>query len=670
MNSVIYRGEVLHSRHTPIPHRFRYPLYFYGFDLDELPSLRNSTRLFGYNRRGIVSLHDRDYLDESPGTIHDKLRRLLARHGVADNPERVFLVTSARYLNYVFNPVSFYYCYGADGNLSCFLAEVNNTFRERHLYLLPYPRRTESGFEGEARKAFHVSPFNDMDGTYRFRFSTPRPALDVHVDIRRDERIVFESCLRGHAVPFQRDNLRTTLLRHPVGAALTFPRILAQAAVLYGRKKLRVYPKPPPSSEMTIRTAPATMIDRFCQTSTKRLLDRTKRGTLQVRLPTGDAWTFGGREPGVAAALSVRSPGFFTRIVRDGEIGFGEAYMTGEWTSDNPTAVVRFFIENQDLLDFRNIATAFLGEALNRVLHVARPNTQFGSKKNISAHYDLSNEFFSLWLDRTMMYSAAVYESPGDTLEDAQLRKLRRLIDRARIEPRHHVLEIGSGWGAFAIEAVRRTGCRVTSVTVSERQLEFARERAAEAGLADRIDFQLCDYRRVQGRFDRIVSIEMIEAVGHDYLGGYFANCERLLSPDGLLVLQAITIPDQRYEGYRKSVDWIQKHIFPGGHLPSLGALVDAMTRSSRFHVESVENIGVHYARTLREWRLKFLQQRDAVRALGFDEMFLRKWEYYLAYCEAAFATRTLDDLHLVLTRPCNRSLGFDDAATVSRGWL
>jgi len=400
------------------------------------------------------------------------------------------------------------------------------------------------------------------------------------------------------------------------------------------------------------------MIDSFCEKSVLSLFGRTTNGTLTVRFPNGRENVFGGKSPGTDARIDVHDPEVFTRIVRDGEIGFGEAYMAREWSSPDPVSVVRYFIENRAALDYGNIATAIAGTAINRIVHLARPNTRTGSRKNISAHYDLSNEFFALWLDPTMMYSAAVYDGAEDTLQDAQLRKIHRLIDHARIERGHHVLEIGSGWGTFAIEAARRTGCRVTSITVSAKQLEWAERRAREAGVADRVKFRLCDYRSIEGSFDRIVSIEMIEAVGHRYLGDYFANCDRLLAPDGLLVIQAITIPDQRYDAYRRSVDWIQKHVFPGGHLPSLGAMVDAMTRRSTLHVEHLDNIGIHYARTLREWRAAFLAKVDEVRRLGFDDVFIRKWDYYLAYCEAAFETRTLDNLHLVLTRPGNRSLG------------
>lgn len=657
---MIYEGRVSHARLEPVRHAFSYPVYFLGIDLDELRDLPTRTRSFGHNRFSLLALHDRDYLAAGDDSIRDKLRRVLARQGLETDLGRVFLVTSARFLNYVFNPVSFYYCHGRNGELRCVVAEVNNTFGERHTYVLHQHLNGQVPARFQARKEFHVSPFNDREGTYDFTFSAPTPDLDIRVDMQRDGRTVFQSRLLGTGRPLTQGNLLRTVARYPLAAALTFPRILAQAGQLYFRRRLAVVAKPPPASDATRKVAPPRLLERTAMALLRPHLLRLRRGTLHLVHADGREESFGGYEPGPTAHVRVREHAFWTRLLRDGDIGLGEAYVDGLWDSPDVTAVIRLFIENRDLLDDRDLRTAALGRFLNRLLHVARPNTARGSRRNIAAHYDLSNEFFQLWLDRTMMYSSAIYESPDDTPEQGQLRKIHALIRKARIGPQHHVLEIGSGWGTFAIEAAKHTGCRVTSVTISQRQLDLARERAREAGVADRVTFELCDYRHIQGRFDRIVSIEMIEAVGHRHLGGFFAACDRLLKPDGLLVLQCITIPDQRYEAYRKGVDWIQKHIFPGGHLPSLEALSAAMTRSSRFVVEQLDNIGIHYARTLREWRGAFRARREDVLRLGFDKPFLRKWDYYLCYCEAAFASRTLNNLHLVLTRPGNPALGVE----------
>lgn len=659
MNSCLYHGQVSHARLEPVGHTFRYPVYFFGLDLAELPRLPEISRWFGYNRRRPLAVHDRDYLDPSDRPIADKLQEFLHRAGVSDATARVFLVTAARYWNYVFNPVSFYYCFNPAGQLRCTVAEVNNTFRERHLYILPAPSPMGPGETAhfEAPKAFHVSPFNDLKGTYAFSFTPPAPQLAIDVNIVRDGQVVFRSRLEGAPVPFTPSNVRRTLMRYPLTTALTMPRILAQAGRLYFQKRLPVFTKPAPSSDMTIRTAPPTALQRLCTKPILGLLDRIQRGTLDLTLPGGDTRRLGGAQPGTAASVRIRDYDFFRRVARDGDIGLGESYMAGEWTTPDLTAVITNLIENRDFLDDGNPRTAVLGRLVNRALHLTRANTPGGSRKNISAHYDLSNEFFAQFLDPSMLYSSAVYTTPTESLEAGQQRKLDMLISKLRIRPGHHVLEIGSGWGAMAIAMARQTGCRVTSVTVSQKQFDLATQRVKEAGLADRVEIKFCDYRHIEGQFDRIVSIEMLEAVGHRFFGDYFATADRLLKPDGLFALQVITIPDQRYEAYRKGADWIQKHIFPGGHLPSLTALTEAMTRSSTFFVEHLENIGIHYAKTLRDWRERFAAREKEIRALGYDDVFLRTWHYYFCYCEAAFATRTLNNLHLVLSRPGNTSL-------------
>jgi cyclopropane-fatty-acyl-phospholipid synthase len=650
----------MHARLEPVRHAFTYPVYFFGLDLDELPLLGETVRGFSYNRRGLFSLYDRDYLEDVAGTIREKLDRFLKNMRNGRDVSRVFLLTSARYFGYVFNPVSFYYCFGADGRLRCALAEVNNTFRERHLYTLDDPTFVGDIAQFRAQKAFHVSPFNDRNGTYAFSFSPPRADVDVRVDIEREGRVVFKSQISGKAQPMDAKHIAETVLRFPLSGALTMPRIMSQAAQLYFKRRLPVFTKPAPASEFTIRTAPATKWEKFCERLVWGIFEKLEVGTLRVTLPDGSQRSFGGESGGASAFMQIRSASFYARCVRDGEIGLGESYMLGEWDTPDITAVIRLFIANRHKLENGDLRIARVGRMLNRARHLLRPNTRRGSRKNIAAHYDLSNDFFKLWLDPSMMYSAAVFETATQSLEDAQRNKIRRLIDAARIGPDHHVLEIGSGWGGFAIEAVRRTGCRVTSITISQRQLEEARARAAAAGLSDRIEFKLCDYRDVEGLYDRIVSIEMLEAVGRRYLGAFFQTVDRALRPDGIAAIQVITIPDQRYKGYSRSTDWIQKHIFPGGHLPSLGALVAAMTQHSSLHVESVENIGPHYALTLRRWRENFDDALPRVRALGYDDIFIRKWRYYLCYCEAAFATRALDNLHLVLTRACNPALRID----------
>jgi cyclopropane-fatty-acyl-phospholipid synthase len=355
--------------------------------------------------------------------------------------------------------------------------------------------------------------------------------------------------------------------------------------------------------------------------------------------------------------LKVKAWDFFTKVLKGGDLAFGEAFIAGDWETSNLAETLKLFTANWESVVEAHPWTTRWGGFFDLLFHWSRKNSPSGSRRNIRSHYDLSNAFFQTFLDDSLTYSSAVYENPGQSLEQAQRHKIRMLLEKARLKPADHLLEIGSGWGTLAMEAARQTGCRVTTITISEEQFRLASRRVREAGLQDRVEVQLRDYRRLTGRYDRILSVEMLEAVGHEHYGTYFAACDRLLKPGGLAVIQVITMPDQRYEGYRKRCDFIQKHIFPGAVIPSLKALNDAMTRHSQLMIEDMENIGPHYARTLADWTQRFREQKEAIEKLGFDGAFQRKWLYYFAYCEAGFDLRVLNNLQLVLTRPGNPNL-------------
>jgi cyclopropane-fatty-acyl-phospholipid synthase len=391
-----------------------------------------------------------------------------------------------------------------------------------------------------------------------------------------------------------------------------------------------------------------------------RLLETLRRswqvGRLDVTLPDGTIHAFGPDDATRAASIRVTRPAFFRRLLLGADMGVGESYMDGEWEADDLAAFLTLATENEDRLRLTNGLTAALNLG-NDVLHLLRRNTRRGSRRNIAYHYDLSNDFFRLFLDETLTYSSAVFEFEGQPLADAQRKKYRILAEKAQIGPRDHVLEIGCGWGGFALFAARTYGCRVTGITVSERQNALARARVAEAGLEDRIEIRLQDYRDVAGRFDKIVSIEMFEALGREHWPVFFRKLDEVLAPHGLVALQTISIPDHQFEAYARQCDWIQRYIFPGGLLASLHYVTGAMSRVSRLGVHHLEDIGDHYARTLAHWRAAFRERLDEVRALGFDERFIRMWDYYLAACQAYFATRRLGDLQLVLTRPGNPHL-------------
>jgi cyclopropane-fatty-acyl-phospholipid synthase len=337
-------------------------------------------------------------------------------------------------------------------------------------------------------------------------------------------------------------------------------------------------------------------------------------------------------------------------------VGFGESYVDGDWESDDLATLLTLAALNEDRLGVTSRLASLLGLG-NDLLQRARRNTRAGSRRNIAAHYDLSNEFFALFLDETLTYSSAVFEAADQPLADAQRHKYRRLCEKAQLGPGDHVLEIGCGWGGFALLAAREYGCRVTGITVSERQHALARARVEEAGLSGRVEIRLQDYRDLDGRYDKVVSIEMFEALGREHWPLFFAKLDAVLAPQGLAVLQLITVPDHRFAAYARHCDWIQKHVFPGSLLGSLHHVTGAMSRASRLGVHQLEDIGPHYAPTLARWRQAFLARLGRVRELGFDERFIRTWHFYLAGCEAYFAARRLGDLQLVLTRPGNLGL-------------
>ena len=357
----------------------------------------------------------------------------------------------------------------------------------------------------------------------------------------------------------------------------------------------------------------------------------------------------------LSVTLHVHDPRFYSDIAFGGSIGAGEAYMQGYWSVNDLSALVRILLQNREVLDGMETGLARLTAPLQKALHWLNRNTRDGRQRNIAAHYDLGNDFFALFLDPSMMYSSAIFTQPHLSLEAAQLARLDHICRKLDLTPRDHLLEIGTGWGGMAIHAAQHYGCRVTTTTISQEQFKLASERVRAAGLEDRVTVLLKDYRDLDGHYDKLVSIEMIEAVGHDFYDSYFGKCSTLLKDDGLMLLQAITIADQRYDAARKSVDFIQRYIFPGSCIPSVTAMNDSITRAGDLKLAHLEDIGPHYATTLRRWRENFFRNIEAVRALGYPEDFIRMWEFYLCYCEGGFEERALGDVHMLLAKPDNR---------------
>lgn len=381
-----------------------------------------------------------------------------------------------------------------------------------------------------------------------------------------------------------------------------------------------------------------------------QVLSRLQVGHLLVRLPDGSSLSFGkeGSEPG--ASIEILDDDFFGRAVSGGEIGLGETYMDGLWRSDDLVALLRLGLVNRGRASINIPGLARVTRLADRRLHLRRKNTVEKARENIRAHYDLGNDFYRLFLDNTMTYSSAYFSYPEQPLAEAQHNKYLMLCEKAGIQRGDHVLEIGTGWGGFAIYAAKNYGCRVTTVTISKEQLEMAQRRVEGACLSHLVDVQFRDYREVEGAFERIVSIEMLEAVGAEYFATFFEKVDSLLKPEGRAVIQAISVPERAYKSLREGVNWIQKYIFPGGMLPSLAEIERSLTQT-KLVVSDVEDIADHYAITLRRWRSAFLENLPAVRALGFDDRFIRMWEFYLASSEACFLTRTTGDIQLVLEK-------------------
>ncbi len=386
-------------------------------------------------------------------------------------------------------------------------------------------------------------------------------------------------------------------------------------------------------------------------------LSRFQHGELTVVVPaTGERHVFGRRTPqcDVHATLEILHPQTFADAAFGGTVGGGEAYIRGQWRADDLTALVRLFVANREAMESFEGAAAYVSDPVRRVLHWLNRNSVDGSRRNISAHYDLGNDLFALFLDQTMTYSCALFEREDMGLHEAQVAKLDRICRRLQLKPNDHLAEIGTGWGGLALHAAQRYGCRVTTTTISREQHDWAAEKLQAAGLlqSGQVTLLLEDYRNLAGKYDKLVSVEMIEAVGHQYLDTYTARCSSLLKPEGAMLLQAITIQDQVYEQALKSVDFIQRFIFPGSFIPSVTAIADSFRRVTDMKVFHLEDIGPHYATTLRKWRENFFARLPDVRQLGYPDSFIRMWEFYLCYCEGGFLERQIGDVQVLLTKP------------------
>lgn len=386
-----------------------------------------------------------------------------------------------------------------------------------------------------------------------------------------------------------------------------------------------------------------------------RALSMLRQGTL-VLVDGNERHRFGEPESDLAAVITVTDRRFYADVAFGGAVGGGEAWFRSYWESDSLTDVVRILARNRPVLEDMDSGTAGLGRLLRRMFHWLHRNTRSGSRRNISAHYDLGNDFFELWLDERMQYSSAIFDHSDMSLCEAQEAKLDRLCRKLALSQDDHLLEIGTGWGGLAIYAAEHYGCRVTTTTLSAEQHEYARQRIHEAGLEERITLLKKDYRELEGSYDKLVSVEMLEAVGYRFHRKFFQTCADLLKPGGHMVLQTITIADQRFEAAARSVDFIQRYIFPGGCLPSLTSIASTLTRFTDLRITHVEDIGPHYATTLRHWHDRMFARIDEVVRQGYSNDFIRMWQYYLCYCEGGFLERVIGNMQIIAGRPGTRT--------------
>jgi cyclopropane-fatty-acyl-phospholipid synthase len=419
-----------------------------------------------------------------------------------------------------------------------------------------------------------------------------------------------------------------------------------------------------PSEAPALNELKERRLDNFARNAVLSLLKKLRLGRITIiegnqRHPFGEI----SHTASLQADITVRHSLFYSRILFGGSIGASEAYMEGLWHADNLTMVMRILALNQKAFADMEKGLARLTEPLYRFFHSARKNTKAGSRKNILAHYDLGNDFYALFLDNTMTYSCGIFEQEHSTLEDASVAKYDRICQKLNLKPGHRVVEIGTGWGGFAVHAAQNYGVHVTTTTISDEQYRYAEKRFRAAGVEDRVSLLKKDYRELQGEFDRLVSIEMIEAVGHHFYDAFIQTCSRLLKGDGLMALQAITIGDHMFERHKRSVDFIKRYIFPGSCIPSVTAIRKAIAKGTDLRLIHLEDITPHYARTLREWRRRFFDNIAKVRQMGYPDTFIRMWEYYLCYCEGGFAERYIGDVQMLFAKPLYRQGGLRPAS-------
>jgi cyclopropane-fatty-acyl-phospholipid synthase len=652
-NDQILICETVHKRYFPKKHRFRYTLPYV------LTEITNHS-----HRWGIFSINSSEYLHTGSGSFLEKL----THYDVPDlhsNDTRIFLVTLPKLGIKTFNPISLYFWTDSTRRIKYTLIEVTNTYHEKHLYGFETPPQTKKWIRSKCPKKFHVSPFMEDTGDYQFTLSPSLDHFELYIEVIQNQKTILYAHLIEHSrYPLNAIQLLKTNLHYPLGIIGTFPRILKEAITLHFFKKLPGRSRPIPTDTNTIRKLPLSWTDTFIKKQIIRILGTFTHGYLTLTFPDHSTMQFGNPNDPLKADLTIHSPYFLRRIIKRGEIGLGEGFVEAEWSTENLETLLTYFLKNKTVVRKREKGSIGSHIAF-KIGHFLRKNTPQKSTSNIQEHYDLSNAFYQLFLDPEMLYSSAIFTPHTPTLESAQIEKIRHLCESLKLKKHHHVLEIGSGWGATALFIAKTFGCKVTTLTLSQAQYDYAKDRIQAEGLDHLISIKMEDYRHHQGQYDRIISIEMIEAVGHEFLKTYFEKINDLLVPSGLVGIQGIFVPDQRYDRYRSRVDWIQKYIFPGGHLPSLYEIHRILKQHTRLGIEKAENFSPHYAKTLSIWHENLTRHQDEImKTQKFDAAFIRKWRYYFVYCQVGFSQRYIHVMQLILSGSQNEDLISEDLQT------
>tara|TARA_Y100001935_G_C17307054_1_gene513008 strand:+ start:2194 stop:4056 length:1863 start_codon:yes stop_codon:yes gene_type:complete len=609
----------------------------------------NSLPLFKKNTRILFSINDANYLTPGQHSLKEKLTLFLKKEAPTIDYTEAFLLTCPTFFGLNFNPVSFFYLLNSSQDIIAVIAEVHNTYKEKHLYLLTNPIEKKGYLNFETVKNFHVSPFFTVDGKYRFIFSKNMDNIEITINYFKGNQHMFNANLKLTTAPLNGKRLMLMSGNYIHTAVTTFPRILIQAAILKFKHRLPHFKNQGLKSPNSFSRKSPTMIHKLAISLLNKYLKKIDTHGLEIKCPDGKLLSYGQPSSKKLATINVLDYRFFNLLVLKSDIGLADAYIKKYWDTDSLETVFEVFIANESLLKTSNVFISF-SRMINKIQHHLRKNNISKAKKNIYEHYDLGNRFFELFLDKNRVYSSAIYSSPSESLEDAQINKINQALTMADVQPSHRILEIGSGWGALAIHAATTIGCHVTTVTISEEQYNHVKAEINKRHLDALIEVKLMDYRLLSGKYDRIISIEMLEAVGHDYLTTYFKKCYDLLKRNGKAMFQCIMIPDNRYESYRNSQDFIQKYIFPGGHLPSMTAIKKA-SKTANFNWTMSTTITDHYVKTLRTWEQTFLEKKDQILNMGFDNKFIQTWVYYFNYCSAGFNANFIHNEQFVIEK-------------------